>query len=100
MTLPLKGGRCSWTTAVEIREAAKGLAWMSLVLGRNVALDFAEFLFKSIQTGLDRLLLCDVGCQQSVQESLVGNPGVARQCLQCLEAIRVEIDGDGHPVLF
>ena len=27
------------------------------LLGRNVALDFAEFLFESIQTGLDRLLL-------------------------------------------
>ena len=36
-----------------------GLAWMSPALGRNVALDFAEFLFESIQTGLDRLLLCE-----------------------------------------
>lgn len=36
---------------------------MSPALGRNVALDFAEFLFESIQTGLDRLLPCDVGCQ-------------------------------------
>jgi hypothetical protein len=51
-----------WTTAVKIHEAAMGLAWISPALGRNVALDFAEFLFKSIQTGLDRLLLCDVGC--------------------------------------
>ena len=98
MTPPLMGGRCLRTTAVEIREAAMGLAWMSPALGCNVALDFAEFLFESIQTGLDRLLLCDVGCQQTVQESLVGNPCVARQCLQCLETIRVEIDSDGHPI--
>ena len=66
MTPPLKGGRCSWTIAVEIREVAMGLAWMSPGLGRNVALDFAEFLLESIQTGLDRLLLCDGGCQHSV----------------------------------
>ncbi len=45
MTLSLKGGCCSWTTAVEIREAVMSPAWMSPVLGRNVALDFAEFLF-------------------------------------------------------
>ncbi len=63
--------------AVEIREAEMGLAWMSPALGRNVALDFAEFRFESMQTGLDRLLLCDVGCQHSVHESLVGNSGVA-----------------------
>ena len=75
-----------------------GLAWMSPALGRNVALDFAEFLFESIQAGLDRLLLCDVSCQQSVQESLVRDPCVARSCLQCLETIRVEIDGDGHSI--
>ena len=62
---------------MEIREAEMGLAWMSPALGRNVALDFTEFLFESIQTGLDRLLLCDVGCQHSIQESLVGNSGVA-----------------------
>ena len=43
-----------------------------------MALDLAELLFESIQTGLDRLLLCDVGCQQSVQESLVGDSGVAQ----------------------
>jgi hypothetical protein len=78
MTPTLKGGRCSWIPAVEIREAEMGLAWMSPALGRNVALDFAEFLFESIQTGLDRLLLCDVGCQHRVQESLVGDSGVAR----------------------
>lgn len=75
-----------------------GLVGMSFTLGCNVALDFAEFLFESIQTGLDRLLLCDVGCQQSVQESLVGDSGFARSRFQCRETIRVEIDGDGHPV--
>lgn len=31
-------------------------------LGRDAALDFAEFLFEPIQMGLDRLLLCDAGC--------------------------------------
>ena len=47
-------------------------------LDPNMALDFAELLFESIQTGLDRLLLRGVGCQQSVQESLVGDSGCAR----------------------
>jgi len=78
MTPPLKGGRCSWITVVEIREAVMGLVWMSPALGRNVALDFSEFLFESSQAGLDRLLLCDLGRQHRVQESLVGDPGVAR----------------------
>ena len=38
----------------------------SPALGRNVALDLEELLFESIQTGLDRLPLCDVGSQHSI----------------------------------
>jgi hypothetical protein len=55
------------SVAVEMREASMGLAWISPALGRNVALDFAEFLFESIQTGLDRLLLCIVATRSMLR---------------------------------
>lgn len=47
-------------------------------LGSNMALDFSEFLFESIETGLDRFLICEVASEQSVQESLVGDSAFLR----------------------
>lgn len=43
-----------------------------------MALDFSEFLFESIETGLDRFLICEVASEQSVQESLVGDSAFLR----------------------
>lgn len=44
-------------------------------LGRDVTLDLSEFLLKSIEAGLNRILPLSIVCKQRVQKSLVGNPG-------------------------
>jgi hypothetical protein len=39
-------------------------------------------------------------CQHRVQEPLVGDSVFARQCLQRLQTVLVEMKGDSHPIIF
>lgn len=67
-------------------------------LGRDVTLDLSEFLLKSIEAGLNRILPLSIVCKQRVQKSLVGNPGLFGEPLQRSKAPSIQIDGNGYPV--
>ena len=62
-----------------------------------MALDLAEFLFKSCQTGLNRLLLGHRRREKRLHYALIGNSGFLGAGLCCEKVGCVKIDGDGHP---
>ena len=67
------------------------------LLGGDVALHLAEFLFKPCHPRLNRLLLGDCRSQKRLQQVLIGNVGFLGVSLLCAKIGCVEINDDGHP---
>lgn len=62
------------------------------LLGGDVALDLAEFLLKSCQTGLNQLLLGHRRKEKCVIQALIGNSGFLGASLWCAEVGCVKIN--------
>lgn len=68
----------------------------SELLGGDVAFDLAEFLFKSHETGLNRLLLGHRRSEQRLQQALIGNSGFLGMSLLGTKVGCVKMNGDSH----
>lgn len=66
----------------------------------DVALDLAEFLLKSCQTGLNQLLLGDRRGEKRLHHALIGNSGFLGASLCCEKVGCVKIGGDGDRHFF
>ena len=70
------------------------------LLGGDVALDLAELLLKSCQTGLNRLLLGDRRREKRLHHALIGNFCFLGASLCCAKVGCVKVDGDGDRPFF